>query len=216
MNSIEYFLLGYEHFKRKQYAESIHYYTHALRYDPNFFFSHYQRGECKQALNDLDGALEDFSLAINRYPAYGLTYARRALVKKMKGEDANAQPDFDQAEVLNPMRFKEEGLEALNAGRDQEALVRFDQGVFLLDTCITIDQSWKALVGNQDDTHEFEFSAIWLLWYRAELREKLGNRRGALDDYQRFMRLGGLVEWSTDEIERRINKLISEINDSGR
>jgi tetratricopeptide (TPR) repeat protein len=59
-----------------------------------------KRGNVKYAKHDLDGAIEDYSKAIELDPKLAEAYDSRGYIKKAKGDQAGADADFAQAAKL--------------------------------------------------------------------------------------------------------------------
>ena len=59
-----------------------------------------KRGNVKYARHDLDGAIEDYSKAIELDPQLAEAYNSRGYIKKARGDQAGADADFAQAEKL--------------------------------------------------------------------------------------------------------------------
>ena len=58
------------------------------------------RGNAKKAKGDLDGAIADYSKAIERIPEYANAYYNRGNAKKARGDQVGADADFAQAAKL--------------------------------------------------------------------------------------------------------------------
>ena len=64
--------------------------------------THHTRGAAKAALDDHDGAIEDFNEAIRLFPKKALYYHDRGLSKKAIGQHEAAEADFIKAKELDP------------------------------------------------------------------------------------------------------------------
>src|SRR5947209_1204907 len=67
---------------------------------------YYRSGIAKKASGDLDGAIADYTKAIEINPRYAGAYINRGVARKMKGDFDGAIADYDRAISLNP-RLKE-------------------------------------------------------------------------------------------------------------
>src|SRR6266850_7191852 len=67
---------------------------------------YYRSAISKKANGDLDGAISDYTKAIEINPRYAEAYANRGLARKTKADLEGAIADYDKAIALNP-RLKE-------------------------------------------------------------------------------------------------------------
>lgn len=72
------------------------------RSDLDVSIGYFFRGNIRDRMNDVDGALKDFSKAIELNPAYTLAYNNRGIILGLKGEMENALADFNKAIELEP------------------------------------------------------------------------------------------------------------------
>jgi tetratricopeptide (TPR) repeat protein len=93
---------------------------------------YYRSGISKKAKGDLDGAIADYSKAVEINPRYAEAYANRGLARKTKGDLDGAIADYDEAIALNP-RLKEahnnRGLARQLKGDLDEAISDFDKAL---------------------------------------------------------------------------------------
>ena len=81
---------------------------------------HLARGKARMAKDDAQGAIADFTKAIELDPKSALFYANRGMALLLKGKDAEAQRDFNRCLKLSPS-FKP-GLERqIKAIKEQRA-----------------------------------------------------------------------------------------------
>lgn len=64
---------------------------------PRDFSGYYQRGWIKDHSQNLDGAIEDYTIAITLKPNYAYAYMVRGRAYYLKGEQEQAKADFDEA-----------------------------------------------------------------------------------------------------------------------
>ena len=62
---------------------------------------YYQRGWFKDHFGDIEGALEDYSMAITLQPNVAYAYLNRGVLYRLKGENAKAESDFKQVVRLD-------------------------------------------------------------------------------------------------------------------
>ena len=75
----------------------------AIELDPKLLSN---RGWAKQTKGDLDGALADYSKAIQLKPDYATAYSNRGGVKRAEGDLFGAMNDLDKAAELNAPRIQ--------------------------------------------------------------------------------------------------------------
>ena len=94
--------------------------------------SFYRSGITKRASGDLDGAIADYTKAIEISPQYAAAYVNRGVARKTKGDLDGAIADYDKALSMNP-RLKEaynnRGLVLQLKGLLDEAIADFDQAL---------------------------------------------------------------------------------------
>jgi len=99
---------------------------------PNQAEQYYRVGIAKKAKGDLDGAIADYTKAIELNPRYAAAYVGRGLARKTKGDLDGAIADYDRAISLTP-RLKEaynnRGLAFQLKGQLEEAIADFDKAL---------------------------------------------------------------------------------------
>ena len=73
---------------------------------------YFNRSNTRYDKGDVDGAIVDYSKAIELNPKYANAYALRGLIKLQQGKDTEAQPDIDTAIQLDS-RLKSEVKERI-------------------------------------------------------------------------------------------------------
>src|SRR4051812_46427930 len=63
---------------------------------------YYQRGLVRYEKGDVEGAIADYSKAIEMYPKYASAYNSRAAARKTKGDIDGAIADYNKAIELSP------------------------------------------------------------------------------------------------------------------
>jgi tetratricopeptide (TPR) repeat protein len=95
---------------------------------------YYESGIAKKANGDLDGAISDYTKAIEINPRYAEAYGNRGLARKTKGDLVGAIADYDKAITLNS-RLKEaynnRGLARQLQGNLDAAIADFDKAIEL-------------------------------------------------------------------------------------
>ena len=91
-----------DHFlKNGMYKLAIKYYDAALKRNPDLAITYSRRGYTKDALGDYEGAIEDYTTAIELNPNVG-AYYNRGNAKRHLGDDKGAIADYDTVITLNP------------------------------------------------------------------------------------------------------------------
>lgn len=95
---------------------------------------YYQRGWFKDHFGDIEGALEDYTMAITLQPNVAYAYLNRGVLYRLKGENAKAESDFKQVVRLDSipeeaecsfyayyyLRQKDKAIEILNTILDKD------------------------------------------------------------------------------------------------
>jgi tetratricopeptide (TPR) repeat protein len=92
------------------------------------------RGVARQKKGDLDGAIADYSRAIELNPQNALAYNNRGLVKIAKGDLEGALGDYDRALQINPRNFEirtNRGVARQKAGDTDGATKDYDIAIKL-------------------------------------------------------------------------------------
>ena len=77
-----------------KYPEAIAEMTKYITYNPEFYGGYYRRGFYKDNTHDVDGAIEDYSMAIALEPQYAYAFLGRADMYRLKGEKDLAKQDY--------------------------------------------------------------------------------------------------------------------------
>jgi len=82
------FALGRIFFKVEEYKAALFFFEEALRTDPNDHATYYNIGLCKENLNSIDDALNNYNLCLANRPTFVRAVKRRErLVRILKGEE---------------------------------------------------------------------------------------------------------------------------------
>jgi tetratricopeptide (TPR) repeat protein len=77
----------------------------AILIKPNYDTAYYHRGVLKSTLQDVQGAIADFSQAVRLNPQNSLSYFSRGTLYLQHGQQQNALADFDAAIRINPQFY---------------------------------------------------------------------------------------------------------------
>ena len=108
-----YFNLGYASYDKKDYDQSIEYFTKSIKLDPGYVNSYRNRGFDFNLKGEYDRAIEDYTKAIELDPNYTDTYLNRGAAYYNKGEYDRAIRDCNEAMELgitNPFSYYIRGL----------------------------------------------------------------------------------------------------------
>ena len=75
---------------------------HDIQLNPGNSNAYYYRGIYREEMGDLQGALEDYTSAIQSDPEHAEAYNNRGAIRKIQGDFAGAMVDFSNAIRLNP------------------------------------------------------------------------------------------------------------------
>ncbi len=126
------------------------------------------RGEEKYRKGDRQGAIEDFSQAIELNPNYVNAYYNRGIVRYILGDNKGAIADFNEVLRINPNLFQA----YVNRGN-----ARDDSG----DSQGAIADYNEALRINPSDSKAY--------YNRGVTRSRLGDNKGAIADYNEALRI---------------------------
>lgn len=131
---------------------------------------YYQRGWFKNHSGDIEGALEDYTMAITLQPNVAYAYLNRGVLYRLKGENAKAESDFKQVVRLDSI--PEEAECSFYA---YYYLGQKDKAIEILNTILDKDKKGKC------------YDAACLYSVMGEKEKALSYLRQSLEDgYRRF------------------------------
>lgn len=131
---------------------------------------YYQRGWFKDHSGDIEGALEDYTMAITLQPNVAYAYLNRGVLYRLKGENAKAESDFKQVVRLDSI--PEEAECSFYA---YYYLGHKDKAIEILNTILDKDKKGKC------------YDAACLYSVMGEKEKALSYLRQSLEDgYRRF------------------------------
>ncbi|MCD8173598.1 MAG: tetratricopeptide repeat protein [Alistipes sp.] len=122
--------IGAVYLNDSKYESAIETLNILLRFDPDAYEAYFLRGVAKYNLDDLLGAEQDFSAAIERNPVYTLAYRNRAITRSRLGNYDDALRDFQEAIDLRPDisgTYFSRGVTFLLSQQFESAIEDFDQ-----------------------------------------------------------------------------------------
>jgi len=141
-----------------------------LRLDPNYFPAYNNRGNARKSQGDLVGAIADFNQALRLEPNSAHVYRNRASARHSLGDLSGAIEDYTSAvrlDATNARSFYNRGTVRYANGDRDKAISDWDEA-------IRLDPSYPAPYYN-----------------RAVARWEDEDILGALEDFRRFLTLGG-------------------------
>lgn len=131
---------------------------------------YYQRGWFKDHSGDIEGALEDYTMAITLQPNVAYAYLNRGVLYRLKGENAKAESDFKQVVRLDSI--PEEAECSFYA---YYYLGQKDKAIEILNTILDKDKKGNC------------YDAVCLYSVMGEKEKALSYLRQSLEDgYRRF------------------------------
>jgi tetratricopeptide (TPR) repeat protein len=82
--------------------EAIHFFTEALKLDPDFPWAYHNRGVAHHLKGSLKAAIDDYDEALKRRPSNALIYNNLALAKRQFGDLPGADSDAKESLSLDP------------------------------------------------------------------------------------------------------------------
>ena len=192
LTSQEWYERGYVFSENKNFDEAIRCFTEAIKLEPNNASAYAFRGDSRREKGDLDGALEDLNTAIQLEPKNSAYYGFRGFARKGMGDLPGAIEDYSESiriESDSASIYTLRGLAYADKGKLDDAIKDFD----------------NAINYNPDGSHRY--------LYRGEAWEKKRNYSKAIIDYQKYLELGGELEWvDPKELQDTIKKLKRRIS----
>ena len=125
-----FFFAGRNSIIDSRYSEAIETLNILLRVDPNAHEAYFLRGVAKYNLDDLYGAEQDFTTAIDKNPVYTFAYYYRGITRARLGNYGDALNDFDEAVGLRPDMpgpYYSRGVTYLMNQQFESAIADFDE-----------------------------------------------------------------------------------------
>lgn len=102
LNKPYFYTRGREFIVEGRYREAVESLNILLRSQPEEYEGFFLRGVAKYNLNDLHGAMSDFTAAINENPVYTLAFQYRGITRSRLSMRHEALADFDKAIEMRP------------------------------------------------------------------------------------------------------------------
>jgi len=177
------------------WRESTALWSAAIRIDPDVYFTWHNRGRAKAAAGDVDGAIADFSRAIELRSGFPDPWHERGRAWTRKGRQDLAAADLAVALRLNPphagLAF-ELGIAEARSGKPKDALVHLSRALELKSDfpearlerarLLALSGDLKAAAADLDEALRRQPSYA-LLFERGTVRAIGGNLDGAIAYY---------------------------------
>ena len=127
-------LAGLSHRQVRVWRDSETLWTHTLAVQPPHPYAYNNRGAARNRRGDVDGALADFELALERQPDYAVALANRAGILRRRGRPRQALADLDRALALtphDPRLYRARGLARAELGSLAAARADYDRALDL-------------------------------------------------------------------------------------
>ena len=202
-------LLSYSTFiKSRSYSDPITFYDSSISQNPDNVLMYINRGFARDNRNDFEGAIEDFTKAIELDSDYAVSYNNRGSVYSAEGKFGSAIKDYDKALALKPKYVDAYN----NRGKAYDDAGSYDQAIKDINKAIELNPAFADAYNNRgtvysakgdlDDAFKDYDKALELNPYYAEAYNNMGlayqatgNLEGAIKDYDRAIELKpGLAE----------------------
>jgi tetratricopeptide (TPR) repeat protein len=107
------------------------------------------RGTARAQLNDLQGAITDYSEAIERYPGLTIAYNNRGNLQRSLGQYDQAMADMTRAIEISP----NSAITYNNRGIIYADMQQFDRAIADYSQALTIDPSFAMAYSNRGNAH---------------------------------------------------------------
>lgn len=192
-----YFDDGVEFFEAEEYEQAIEMFTKALRLSlGDLAETHLYRGICYAYLQAYDKAMHDFNNALRKNPYLADAYNERGNLYRFSGDYQLAIDDYHAAIAIDSKHY----AAYYNRALAYEKTKQLAEAEADLTSAIAIDSGIAAC-----------YEA------RGRIRTALRDFSGALQDYERFLRMGGGREYDNQSdvqsllIALHINHLLSKV-----
>jgi tetratricopeptide (TPR) repeat protein len=162
----------------------------------------YNRGDDKYYKEDHQGAIEDYTQAIQLNIEYTEAYYSRGVSKAHLGDNQGAIADYDQAIKLDPnytYAYYERGLAKARQGDDEGAIADYDQAIKLDPEYISAyyerglskarQGDNEGAIADYDQVIKLDPEYVSAYNERGNARSNLGDNQGAIADYDQAIKL---------------------------
>jgi len=156
--------VGYGMVALKQYEEAIADFSEAIRLNPDHANAYYDRGNAREAANDLTGAITDYDAAIRLKPDDAAAYYNnRGIAREAANDLTGAITDYDAAIRLKP---------------DDASAYYNNRGIARGKL-----KNWEGAIADYDKAIELKPDDAPAYYNRGNVREAANDLAGAIADY---------------------------------
>lgn len=166
----------------------------AIQIKPNYDTAYYHRGVLKSTIQDINGAIDDFSQALRLNSRNSLAYFSRGTLYLQYGEPEKALADLDAAIRIKPYFYDAYNNKAVllnSMGRPLQARQIYDSLIAaydLLDSRKANRHTWPLAPNNPDTMQAALKPHIPRLYYnRSFIKVQMNDLQGALQDLNKTL-----------------------------
>jgi tetratricopeptide (TPR) repeat protein len=196
----------------EKFVQSLADFDRAIELQSNHHVFHHARGRTRQKTGDLQGALADLNITIDRKP-HAIVYDERAEIHRCLGNQLEALQDCDYAIALNPQfinAYFRRGLTYAELGDLELALLDYNSTIDLdpHHSNAYIQRSW-IYFRQQDYQHAkqdchavkaFNQSCFWSHYMLGLIDSLSGSKQSAIDNFSQA------IEISSNYISARYHR----------
>jgi tetratricopeptide (TPR) repeat protein len=178
------------------YKTALKILNRAILIKPNYDTAYYHRGVLKSTIQDIQGAIADFSQAVQLNPHNSLSYFSRGTLYLQHSQPEKALADFDAAIRINPRFYDALNNKAVllnTMGQSLKARQIYDSLIVIyneLDSKREEQKSWSLAANESDTLHSYSElkSRVPRLYYnRSFIKLKMNDLEGALQDLDKTL-----------------------------
>jgi tetratricopeptide (TPR) repeat protein len=178
------------------YKTALKHLNKAILIKPNYDTAYYHRGVLKSTIQDINGAIADFSQAVQLNPDFSLAYFSRGTLYLQHGHPQKALADFNAAIQIDPQFYDALNNKAVllnSMGQAQQARQIYDSLIRLYEERSSkkeYQNNWS-LLQNQADTSR-SYAALKprvprLYFNRSFIKVQGNDLEGALEDLDKAL-----------------------------
>jgi Flp pilus assembly protein TadD len=127
-------LCSFTFIKARSYSDPMTFYNSAVLQNSNSAMAYNNRGYIKYTMDDIKGAIGDYSKAIAICPTYDEAYNNRGYAKLLIGDKSGAIEDFNSAISINNKNaeaYNNRGAAKMGIGNFQDAIEDYNKAIAL-------------------------------------------------------------------------------------
>jgi tetratricopeptide (TPR) repeat protein len=218
LNAEAYTLRAYAR-EESDYDGRIMDYTEAIRLDTKYVLAFNNRGVAYYRKGDLNSAIADFTEAISINPNYADAYNNRGIARRLKSDFGSAIDDYSEAIRIDPNNasaYYNRGIARATQGDSVGAIADYSEAIRINSNYaeayhnrgVTRNDNSDEELADYNEAIRLNPKYIDAYYNRGIVRKAKKNIRGAIDDYQKFLDLGG---GQHDGKQAKVERLIREL-----